>query len=129
MKCDGVNWMVPFAKRDINRGSRYEPKNNQLKVVLIRFAGNHHVYQAPESRCFSSCCSCNWSTRSTVQFLNIFTSEFFRDYWCKSGAVDSGAVNRNTPHRPPVCSMFNEVTQRLKFLMFFPSVTIMTSTL
>ena len=28
MKCDGVNWMVPFAKRDINRGSRYEPKNN-----------------------------------------------------------------------------------------------------
>ena len=26
MKRDGVNRMFPFAKRDINRGSRYEPK-------------------------------------------------------------------------------------------------------
>ena len=28
MKRDGVNRMFPFAKWDINRGSRYEPKNN-----------------------------------------------------------------------------------------------------
>ena len=28
MKRDGVNRMFPFAKRDINRGLRYGPKNN-----------------------------------------------------------------------------------------------------
>ena len=29
MKCDGVDRMFPFAKRDISEwGSRYEPKNN-----------------------------------------------------------------------------------------------------
>ena len=28
MKRDVVNRIFPFAKRDINRGSRYEPKNN-----------------------------------------------------------------------------------------------------
>ena len=38
----------------------------------------------------------------------------------------SGAVNPNTPHSPPVCSMFNEIAQFLKLFMFFPSVTIMT---
>ena len=43
--------MLPFAKQDINRGSKYEPKNNQPRVVLIKFAGNPHVYQAPESSC------------------------------------------------------------------------------
>ena len=52
MKRNGVNRMFPFAKRDINRGSRYEPKNNWLRVVLIRFVANPHVYQAPESSCF-----------------------------------------------------------------------------
>ena len=52
MKRDGVNWLVPFAKRDINRGLRYEPKSNQPRVILIRFAGNLHVYQAPESSYF-----------------------------------------------------------------------------
>ena len=59
-------------------------------------------------------------------FLNIFTSEIFRDYSCKSGAVVSGTVNRNTPHSIPVCSMFNEMAQNLNFFMFFPSITIMT---
>ena len=37
------------------------------------------------------------------------------------------AVNRNTPHSPPVCSMFNKIAQYLKFFMFFPGVTITTS--
>ena len=30
----------------------------------------------------------------------------------------SGAVNCNTPHSPPVCGMFNEMAQYLKFFMF-----------
>ena len=30
----------------------------------------------------------------------------------------SGAVNPNTPHSPPVCTMFNEIVQCLKFFMF-----------
>ena len=63
-------------------------------------------------------------TRSTVKLLNIFTSEFFRNYSCK---MMGGAVNRNTPRSPPVCSMFNETAQKLKFFMFFPGVTITTS--
>ena len=29
----------------------------------------------------------------------------------------SGAVNPNTPHSPPVYTMFNEITQYLKFFM------------
>ena len=41
----------------------------------------------------------------------------------------SGAVNPNTPRSPPVCTMFNEIAQYLKFFMFFPDVTIMTSAL
>ena len=32
----------------------------------------------------------------------------------------SGAVNSNTPHSPPVCIMFNEIAQYLKFFMFSP---------
>ena len=59
--------------------------------------------------------------------INIFTLEFFRDYSCKSGAVDSGAVNRNTPYSPRVCSMFNQIAQNVKFFMFFLSVKIMMS--
>ena len=39
----------------------------------------------------------------------------------------SGAVNPNTSYSPPVCTMFNEVAQYLKFFMFFLGVTIMTS--
>ena len=38
-----------------------------------------------------------------------------------------GAVNPNTPYSPPVCSMFHKIVQYLKFLIFFPGVTIMTS--
>ena len=40
--------------------------------VLIRFVGNPHVYQAPESNCFIA-------VQSSVQCI-IFTSEFFGDY-------------------------------------------------
>ena len=37
------------------------------------------------------------------------------------------AVNPNIPYSPPVCSMFNEITQYLKFFMFFPDVfSVMT---
>ena len=58
MKRGGVNGMFPSPKRDINEwGSRYEPKNN--------------------------CCSCNLGKRTTVQFINILTSEFFGYYSCK----------------------------------------------
>ena len=39
----------------------------------------------------------------------------------------SGAVNLNILHSSPVCTMFNEIAQYLKFFMFFPGVTIMTS--
>ena len=83
MKRDGVNRMIPLAKRDI---SELDIQDMSQKIinrrVLTRFVGNLHVYQAPESSC-CSCCSCNLSTRSTVQFINIFTSEFFEDYSCK----------------------------------------------
>ena len=39
----------------------------------------------------------------------------------------SGAVNLNILHSSPVCTMFNEIAQYLKFFMFFLGVTIMTS--
>ena len=52
MKRDGGDRMLPFAKRDISEwGSRYEPKIIN-RGILITFAGNPHVYQAPESNCF-----------------------------------------------------------------------------
>ena len=35
----------------------------------------------------------------------------------------SAAVKSNTQHSPPVCSMFNERAQNLKFFMYFPDVT------
>ena len=83
MKRDGVNRMIPLAKRDI---SELDIQDMSQKVinrrVLTKFVGNLHVYQALESSC-CSCCSCNLSTRNTVQFINIFTSEFFGDYSCK----------------------------------------------
>ena len=53
MKHDDVNRMFLLAKRDISEwGSRYEPKSNQLDVVLIKFVGNRHVDKRPESSCF-----------------------------------------------------------------------------
>ena len=46
----------------------------------------------------------------------------------------SGAVNPNTPHSPPVCTMFKEIAQYLEFFHVFPqyydnyvSVIVMTS--
>ena len=45
----------------------------------------------------------------------------------------SGAVKRNTPHSPLVCSMLNEMAQYLKLVLsivlqnVFPDVMIMTS--
>ena len=39
----------------------------------------------------------------------------------------SGAVNANTPHSSPACIMFDKIAEYLKFLMFFPSTTIMAS--
>ena len=39
----------------------------------------------------------------------------------------SGAVNLNILHSSPVCTMFNEIAQYLKFFMIFPGVTIRTS--
>ena len=38
-----------------------------------------------------------------------------------------GAVNLNTPHSPPVRTMFNEIAPYLKFFMFFHNITIMAS--
>ena len=52
MKLNSVDRMSQLEKRDINRGSRYEPKNNRPRVVLIRFVVNPQVYQAPESSYF-----------------------------------------------------------------------------
>ena len=53
MKCDSINRTFPFAEWDISEwGSRYEPKNNKLGMVLIRFVGNPHLYEAPKSSCF-----------------------------------------------------------------------------
>ena len=92
-------------------------------MVLLRFVGNPHVYQAPESGCFIAARAIG-AHEALFHFIYIFTSEFFSDYFMQN---DSGAVNRNTPHSPPVCSMFLEMAQCLKFFMFFPGVTIMTS--
>ena len=39
----------------------------------------------------------------------------------------SCAVIPNTPHSPPVGSMFNKIAQNLTFFIFFPSVTKMMS--
>ena len=79
MKRDGVNRMFPFAKRDINSCSRYEPKNNKPQVVLIKFVGKPHVYQAPESSCFIAVRAIG----AHEALFNLFTSEFFRAYSCK----------------------------------------------
>ena len=65
--------------------------------------------------------SWSWGTQSTVHCINIFILEFLE-------IKMSGAVNPNTSHSPPVCTMFNEKAQYLKFFMLFPGVTIMTST-
>ena len=52
MKLDGVDRMLPFAERDISQwSSRCEPKKVNWGG-LIRFAGNPHVYQAPDNKCF-----------------------------------------------------------------------------
>ena len=52
MERHGVNRTFPFAKRDISElGSRYWQKIIN-RGVLIRFIGNPHFYQAPESSCF-----------------------------------------------------------------------------
>ena len=37
----------------------------------------------------------------------------------------SGAVNSSAPYSPPVCDMFNEIVQNLKFFMSFTGVTVM----
>ena len=75
MKRDGVNRMFPFAKRGLSEcGSIYEPKITN-RGVLIRFAGNSHVYQATKYNFY--CFSCNWSRQSTVQCVNRLTLEFF----------------------------------------------------
>ena len=47
MKRDGVDKMFPFAKQDIEWGSKYEPK-----IINRGALGNSHVYQAPQSNCF-----------------------------------------------------------------------------
>ena len=65
------------------------------------------------------CCSCNWGAQSTAQCIYLLRNFL--------AIKMSGAVNPNTPHSPPVCAMFNEIAQYLKFFMFFPGVTIMTS--
>ena len=41
--------------------------------------------------------------------------------------IKMSAVNPNTPHSPPACTMFNEVVQYLTFFMFFAGVTIMSA--
>ena len=56
-KLDGLDRMFPFGERDISEWvSRYEPKHNYAGV-LIRFVGNPHVYQAPESNYFIAACA------------------------------------------------------------------------
>ena len=51
------------------------------RVVLVRFVGNPHVYQAPKSSCFIAARAIGaHRTLLTVQFINIFTSKLFGDY-------------------------------------------------
>ena len=69
MKRDGGDGMLPFAKRDISEwSSRYEPKIIK-REILIRFAGNPHVYQAPESNCFIAA----RAIRAHEALLNVWT--------------------------------------------------------
>ena len=94
---------------------------NQKKLTggLIRFVGNSHVYQAPKSNCFIA-------GRAIASHKTLFNVQIYF-LWNFLETEMSGAVNPNTPHSPPVCIMFNEIAQYLKFFIFFPSVTIMTS--
>ena len=58
------------------------------QVILIRFVGNPNVYQAPKGSCFIAACAIGEHEKLfTVQFINIFTSEFFEDYPCKTHEV------------------------------------------
>ena len=52
------------------------------------FVGNPNVYQAPKASCFIAACAiAEHEKLFTVQFINIFTSEFFEDYSCKTHEV------------------------------------------
>ena len=64
-----------------------------------------------------------------TKHCSIFKYIYFGIFYRLLTQNDSGAVNRNTSDSPPVCSMFNEIAQYLKFFMFFPGVTIATSVL
>ena len=59
-------------------------------------------------------------TKHCSIYVNIFTFEFFGDKneWCSKP---------NTPHSPPVCTMFKEIAKYLKVFGFFHSITIMKS--
>ena len=52
MKCDSVDRMLPFANETLVNRVQNMGQNVINRGVLIRFVGNLHVYQAPESNCF-----------------------------------------------------------------------------
>ena len=125
MNRDGVDRMFPFVKRDSEWGSKHEPKKYLLGgggegvEGLIRFVSNSHVYQAPKSNCFIAA----HITGANKELFSVYIYLFWNFLEIKM----SGAVNPNTPHSPPACSMFNEIAQCLKLFMFFSGVAIMTS--
>ena len=95
-------------------------QNKNHKIInLIRFVGNSHVYQALKSNCF-------FAGRVIGAHKALFSVQIYLP-WKFLEIVISGAVNPSTAHSPPVCSMFNEIVQYLKFFMFWPGVKIMTS--
>ena len=86
---------------------------------LIRFAGNSHVYQAPKSNCFIAA----HVTGANKELFSVYIYLLWNVLEIKM----NGAVNPNTSHSPPACSMFSEMAQCLKLFMFFSGVAIMTS--
>ena len=68
---------------------------------LIRFVGNSHVYQAHKSNCFIT-------ARAIGAHKRLFNEQTCL-FWNFLEIKISGAVNPNTPHSSPVCSMINVI--------------------
>ena len=88
--------------------------------VLIRFVGNSHVYQARESSRFIA--ACGIGAHKALFIVSIYL------LWNFLEIKISGSVNLLLhAFHLYVPTIYNEIAQYLKFFMFFPGVTIMTS--
>ena len=116
MKRDGVNRMLSFAKLDISEwGSRHEPK------IINRGGLNKVCRQLPLSIKHPQVVVLLLLVLvGHTKHYSIYKYIYFGNFWRLLTKNYSGAVNPNTPHCPPVCSIFNEIVQFFNFSRFPP---------